>query len=160
MVLNMFRASLCSSSGGQLYITNWMHNFIYSIIILHHDPQHVSRIAVLIFRRTIVYHQLNAQFYLFNNTITLWFSTCFEHRCARLQEDNCIFTVSGIVTLYMLPYSAPIKSGQQSDLNRCTVWQHTEWDDTRYCKYTIVLLKMSTAMLETCWGTWRNIIIE
>jgi hypothetical protein len=27
--------------------------------------------------------------------------------------------------------------------------QHTEWDDTRFCKYTIVLLKMSTAMLET-----------
>jgi hypothetical protein len=23
-------------------------------------------------------------------------------------------------------------------------------DDTRYCKYTIVLLKMSTVMLETC----------
>jgi hypothetical protein len=28
--------------------------------------------------------------------------------------------------------------------------QHTEVDDIRYCKYTIVLLKMSTAMLETC----------
>jgi hypothetical protein len=27
---------------------------------------------------------------------------------------------------------------------------HTECDDTRYCKYSIVLLKMSTAMLETC----------
>jgi hypothetical protein len=34
-----------------------MHNFIYSIIILHHDPQHVLNIAVLIFRRTIVYLQ-------------------------------------------------------------------------------------------------------
>jgi hypothetical protein len=53
-----------------------MHNFIYSIITLHRDPQRVSSIAVLIFRRTI-----------------------------------CIFTVSGIVTLCMLPYSAPIKSG-------------------------------------------------
>jgi hypothetical protein len=42
------------------------------------------------------------------------------------------------------------KSGLQSALDRCTVWQYTEWDDTRYCKYTIVLLKMSTAMLETC----------
>jgi hypothetical protein len=34
-----------------------MHNFIYSIIILHHDPQHISSIAVLIFRRTMVYLQ-------------------------------------------------------------------------------------------------------
>jgi hypothetical protein len=34
-----------------------MHNFIYSIMILHHDPQHVSSFAVLIFRRTIVYLQ-------------------------------------------------------------------------------------------------------
>jgi hypothetical protein len=54
MILNMFRSSLCSSSGGQLYI--------YSI----------------------------------------W----YRHRL-------------------------------QSALNRCTVWQHTEWDDTRNCKYTI-----------------------
>jgi hypothetical protein len=36
------------------FITNLMHNFIYSKIILHYDPQHVSSIAVLIFRRTIV----------------------------------------------------------------------------------------------------------
>jgi hypothetical protein len=66
MILNMFRASLCSSSGGQLFI-----------------------------------------------------------------------------------YSEPIKSGLQSALDRCTLWQHIEWHDTRYCKYTIVL-KMSTVMLERC----------
>jgi hypothetical protein len=30
-----------------------MHNFIYSIITLHRDPQHVSSIAVLVFRRTV-----------------------------------------------------------------------------------------------------------
>jgi hypothetical protein len=42
----------------------------------------------------------------------------------------------------------------------CTSWQRTECDDARYCKCTIVLLKMSTAMLETCWGSWCNIIIE
>jgi tryptophan-rich sensory protein len=76
------------------FITNLMHNFIYSIIVLHHDRQHVSSIAVIIFRRTIVYLQY-------------------------------------LVSLH-------------------SVWQHTECDDTRYCKYTFVLLKMSTAMLETC----------
>jgi hypothetical protein len=64
------------------FITNLMHNFICSIIILHHDLQHISSIAVLIFRRTIVYLQ-----YLVSSH---------------------------------------------------SVWQHTEWDDTRYCKYTIV----------------------
>jgi hypothetical protein len=42
---------------GLEFITNLMHNFIYSMIILHHDPQHVSSIAVLIFRGTIVYLQ-------------------------------------------------------------------------------------------------------
>jgi len=26
--------------------------------------------------------------------------TCFEHYCAHLQEDNCINTASGIVTLF------------------------------------------------------------
>jgi hypothetical protein len=54
----------------------------------------------------------------------------------------------------------PFDIAEQSALDRWTVWQHTEWDDTRYCKYTSVLLKMSTAMLETCWGSWCNIIIE
>jgi hypothetical protein len=39
------------------FITNLTHNFIYSIKILHHDPQHVSSIAVLIFRRTVAYLQ-------------------------------------------------------------------------------------------------------
>jgi hypothetical protein len=35
-------------------ITNVMHNFIYSIITLHRDPQHVSSIAVLTFRTICV----------------------------------------------------------------------------------------------------------
>jgi hypothetical protein len=71
MILNMFRASLCSSSGGQLYI--------YSI----------------------------------------WYRP----------------------TLY-----AAIQCTDQERTDRWT----GVWDDTRYCKYTFVLLKMSTAMLETC----------
>jgi hypothetical protein len=49
----MYLMSLCRLE----FITNLMHNFICSIIILHHDPQHVSSIAVLTFRRTIVYLQ-------------------------------------------------------------------------------------------------------
>jgi hypothetical protein len=84
-------------------LTNLMRNFIYSIIILHHDPLHVSSITMLIFRRTIVYLQ-----YLVSSH---------------------------------------------------SVWQHTEREDTGYCKHTIVLLKMSTVMLETCRGSWYNIII-
>jgi hypothetical protein len=76
MILNMFRGSLCSSSGGQLYI--------YSI----------------------------------------WYRPTLH---AAIQCTD-----------------------QGSALDRCTIWQHTEWDDTRYCKYTIALLKMSTAMLEIC----------
>jgi hypothetical protein len=75
--------------------------FIYSIIILYHDPLHVSSI------------------------------TCSS------SGGHCIFAVSDILTLCMMPYVEPIKSGLQSALNRCTVWQHTEREDTRYCKYTM-----------------------
>jgi hypothetical protein len=82
-------------------VTNLIHNFIYSIKTLPRDPQHVSSIAVLIFRRTV-----------------------------------CIFTVSGIVTLYMLPSSVPTNSGLQTAISRYTGWQHIECDDARYCKYT------------------------
>jgi hypothetical protein len=81
MILNMFRATLCSFSGGQLYIYSiWYRHTLYAAI------------------------------------------QCTD------QERTAL----------------------QSALDRCTVWQHTECDDTRYYKYTIVLLKMSTALLETC----------
>jgi hypothetical protein len=79
-----------------------MHNFIYSIITLHRDPQHVLSIVVLIFRKTI-----------------------------------CIFTVSVIVTLCMLP-SGALHGSMQSVTIPDTV------------NIQIVLLKMSTAMFETC----------
>ena len=36
-------------------------------------------------------------------------STCFEHYCAHLQEDNCINTVSGIVTLERSEWSKLIQ---------------------------------------------------
>ena len=40
---------------------------------------------------TCIDHQLNAQlFYSLIIYITLCSSTCFEHRCAHLQEENCI----------------------------------------------------------------------
>jgi hypothetical protein len=61
---------------------------------------------------------------------------------------------------FRLEFITNLMHQTESALNRCTAWQHTEWNDTRYCKYTIVLLKMSTAMLETCWRSWCNIIIE
>jgi hypothetical protein len=60
----------------------------------------------------------------------------------------CVKIVDGLLLLLQL--QMVLGNEVQSALNRCTVWQHTECDDTRYCKYTIVLLKMSTAMLETC----------
>ena len=53
-----------------------------------------------------------------------------------------IYTVSGIVIIYKLPYRALTKSG----IYQCTVWQLTECDDTRICIYTIFLLKMSTML--------------
>jgi len=38
----------------------------------------------------------------------LYSSTCFEHYCAHLQEDNCINTASGIVTLFRWMFSTQI----------------------------------------------------
>jgi len=44
-------------------------------------------------------------------------STCFEHYCAYLQEDNSINTVSGIVTLFGLPFSIQVTRGRESSSN-------------------------------------------
>jgi len=35
-------------------------------------------------------------------------STCFEHYCAHLQEDNCISTVCGIVTPFGSLFSTQV----------------------------------------------------
>jgi hypothetical protein len=85
---------------------------------------------------TWIDHQLNAQFYLFYNNITSWSSTRFEHRCAHLQEDNLyIYSIWYRHTL-CADIQCTDEERTQSALHRCTVRQHTECDDTRYCKYT------------------------
>jgi hypothetical protein len=55
--------------------------------------------------------------FFFNNLVHKFFilihllhsSTCFEHYCAHLQEDNCINTASGIVTLETSEWSKLVK---------------------------------------------------
>ena len=63
---------------------------------------HVSSTIVLIFRTTVLTQHLVSSL-----------STCFEHYCAHLQEDNCINTASGIVTLYMFRVLLYSSSGGQ-----------------------------------------------
>ena len=53
------------------------------------------------------------------------------------RRTNCINTASGIVTLCKQPYSMPVESGLQSELNLHTVRLFTESDDTRCCNNTI-----------------------
>jgi len=53
------------------------------------------------------------------------------------RRSNCIVTASGIVTVRKQLFSAPVESGLQSALNRCTEWLLTESDDTRCCNNTI-----------------------
>jgi len=61
-------------------------------------------------------------------------STRFEQLCAHPQQDNCINTTSVLVAV------------------RYTGRPLTQSDYTRSCIHTIVLLRMSTQLLETCRG--------
>jgi len=49
---------------------------------------------------------------------------------------NCIYAVSGIVTLCRWLSCAPVKKGLQSFLNWCTRQLPAQSDDTRDCIYT------------------------
>ena len=73
--------------------------------------------------------------------VTLQTSTCFKHQHAHLQEENCIITSSGIVTLCKRLYSTPdenrLQTAELSAVIRCTVQPFTESDDTRCCDTTI-----------------------
>ena len=46
-------------------------------------------------------------------------STCFEHYCAHLQEDNCINTAPSIVTLFGWLLSTQVTRGLSSSRNLC-----------------------------------------
>jgi uncharacterized membrane protein len=103
-----------------------MHNFfIYSIIIiiLHHDPLHVSSIA-----------------------------------CSS-SGGHCIFAASGILTLCVLEYVAPIKSGLSPLLIGAT---YGSIQSVRIPEAANIQcpLEDEHVMLETCRGSSYNIIIE
>jgi len=103
--------------------------FFYVLLTVHPN-------IMIVFIFTILMHKFFSLIRLLHS------STCFEHYCAHLQEDNCINTASGIVTVFRWV------SGDW------TVTGHSpkDSDDTRCCVNTIVLLKMSTIVLETCRG--------
>ena len=65
------------------------------------------------------------------------------------RRSNCIVTASVIVTLHKQLFSAPVESGLQSALNRCTEWRVTIPDAVTI---QFDLLKMSTVLLETFRG--------
>jgi hypothetical protein len=72
-------------------------------------------------------------------------STCFVQLCAHPQEDNCMNTTSGIITLRKWPSGMEIK---MKHLALHIGWPLTQTDYTRSCIHTIVLLRMSTQLLE------------
>jgi len=114
--LYMFRALLCSSSGGDCYF------FLSRLAVLKLKQacdgakfsisicQYVSMLLVshLTFRKhncvitgvyvSLFFTNLMHKFFILMHLV--YSCTCFEHYCAHLQEDNCINTASGIVTLF------------------------------------------------------------
>ena len=66
----------------------------------------------------------------------------FEHYYAHLQEDNCISTESGIVTLFGRLFRPPATCVLYSHLKRLTI------PDAVLIQF--VLLKMTIIVLETC----------
>ena len=95
MFLYMFRALLCSSSGGQLcqYCIWYRHSLWVTV-------QYTG------YERTSLIHKLIILIHL------LYSSTCFEHYYAHPQEDNCISTTSGIVTLFRWLFSTQVTTAR------------------------------------------------
>jgi len=113
-LLYMFRVLLCSSSGDSCITTAsgivTLFGWLFSTQVtrgLYYISLHVSSTIVLIFRGQLYYNSIwyrhslwvTVQYTGYERTL-LHSSTCFEHYCAHLQEDSCINTASGIVTLF------------------------------------------------------------
>ena len=66
------------------------------------------------------------------------------------RRTNCINTASCIVTPFRWLFRPQVTRGRESYPNLCTEQSPKESDDTRCCNNTIVLLKMSIIVPETC----------
>ena len=107
-------------------------------------------IAIIIFNDSLFLNNFIYKFFI--SIHLLHSSTCFEHYCVHLQEDNCINTASGIVTLFGWLFSTQVTRGRESSRNLCSEESPKESDDTSCCTNTIVLLKMSIIVFEICRG--------
>ena len=110
--------------------------------------------------RAFWYNDLTNLMHKFFILIRLLYScTCFEHCCAHLQEENCINTASGVVTIFGWLFSTQVTGGSppvtcvlnshtkivmipeavliQSAHNLCTEQSHKDSGDTRYCVNTV-----------------------
>jgi len=73
----------------------------------------------------------NIMIFFFTNLMNKFFilicllhsSTCFEQYCAHLQEDNCISTASGIVTVFRWVFGTEVTGGWLDNLTQ-TQWQY------------------------------------
>jgi len=80
-------------------------------------------------------------------------STCFKQLCAHLQEENSINTTSGTITLKTNAWSKITKIASNSSYFS-NFWPLNcfQINYTKSCINTIILLMMSTGLLETCTG--------
>ena len=89
-----------------VYQTTWCCNilegiflsFFYVLLTVHPD-------IMTVFFFTNLMHKF------FILILLLRSCACFEHYCAHLQEDNCISTASGIVTVFRWLFSTQVTAG-------------------------------------------------
>ena len=122
----MFRALLCPSSGGQLY---W-----YSIWYRH-------CLSV-----TVQYTGYDRTAVLFSTQVTRGLQSSSVHR---LRQDCSPVQYTGYQRT-AVQFSTQVTTGLQSSGNLCTEQSPNESDYTRCCVDIVVLLKMSTIVLEIC----------
>ena len=99
-------------------------------------------------------YQLNAQFFYYSTICMLHYAPqrVSSSTLLILRRTNCITTASGIVTLCKQPYSMQVEGGL-SPLSTCILYgclQRVTIPEAVVIQF--VLLRMSSVLLETCWG--------
>ena len=126
--------------------------------LLFMNLRHFNLICLSWMKKKYLFHSIRStiqkSFFFFTNLMHKFFFPYIYY--IPLHASSTIVLIFRSIIVLTQHLVSSLSLGDSRHL--CTEQSPKESDDTRCCVNTIVLLKMSTVVLETCKGMYRNVI--